>query len=91
MRSRRSRGGKDDNELYMYFLKRLEGVEESQEDEVKEEQGGDEQGEGDVLILSRKSNLAMDDNELYAYFLKRLSVMSCPNQKCDCLAILQGN
>ena len=68
-----------------------EGVEESQEDEVEEEQGGGEQVGGDVLKLSRKSKLAMDDNELYTYFLTRLSGMSCPNKKCDCLAILQSN
>ena len=64
----------------------LEGVEESHEDEVEEEQG-----RGYVLNLSRKSKLAMDDNDLYTYFLNRLLGMSCPNRKCDCLAILQSN
>ena len=48
-------------------------------------------GGGEVLNLSRKSKLAMDDNELYTYFLKRLLGISCPNKKCDCLAILQSN
>ena len=27
----------------------------------------------------------------YTYFLKRLLGISCPNKKCDCLAILQSN
>ena len=68
-----------------------EEEEQEGEDEVEEEQGGGEQGGGDVLKLSRKSKLAMDDNELYTYFLNRLSEMSCPNRKCQCLAILQSN
>jgi hypothetical protein len=68
-----------------------EEEEQDVEDEVEEEQGGGVQGGGDVLNLSRKSKLAMHDNELYTYFLNRLSGMSCPNKKCDCLAILQSN
>ncbi len=80
----------DDDEEECVGSKTMDVDNDEEEQKVDEEE--EEQGGVDVLgtvMLSRKSTLALKDTDLCTYFLNRLERMSCPNEKCGCLAIVR--